>query len=137
MAELTAHADGQTDSAKIVVEGPPAALPATSAQTLALAVHELSTNAAKYGALAQAGGKLTVRWKLDPDGSESRVLLEWRESGVVMPEADAPRRKGYGTELIQRALPYQLRTKTELQFGPDGVHCTITLPVRVGGGKNS
>jgi two-component sensor histidine kinase len=57
------------------------------------------------------------------------IVLEWRESGVTMPRSESPKRKGYGSELIERALPYQLRAKTKLEFGPDGVRCAILVPV--------
>jgi two-component sensor histidine kinase len=57
------------------------------------------------------------------------VTLEWRESGVEIPQSEQPRRKGYGMELIKRALPYQLNAKTDLVFGEDGVRCLIAVPV--------
>jgi two-component sensor histidine kinase len=129
-AELHAHADGDTASDKIEIEGPPVALPATSAQALGLAIHELATNAVKYGALAQPEGKLKVSWKLEADEAERRVVFEWSESGVKMPEDGPPKRRGYGSELIERALPYQLRAKTDFEFRPDGVRCAIVAPVR-------
>jgi PAS domain S-box-containing protein len=132
-AELRAHGDGGLESGKISVDGPPVALPAISAQALGLALHELATNAVKYGALQQGAGHLAVRWSLGQAGAEPVVSLEWRESGVNLPMAGPPARKGYGCELIERALPYQLRARTSLEFGPDGVRCAITLPVSVDG----
>jgi two-component sensor histidine kinase len=124
-AELEAHGDG--DPGKVRVEGPPVALPAGSAQTLALVLHELATNAVKYGALKRPAGRLAVTWAVEGDGR--RVLLEWREGGVPMAEDAPPRRKGYGSELIERALPYQLGAETRLEFGADGVRCAIAMPV--------
>ena len=105
------------------------ALPPTAAQALGLALHELATNAVKYGALAQPTGKLEVTWELKAKKPNSEIALEWRESGVSMPEVGSPKRKGYGRELIERALPYQLSAKTQLEFGPDGVRCAISVPV--------
>jgi PAS domain S-box-containing protein len=129
--ELEAHGDGGADPGKVRVEGPPVALPAGSAQTLALALHELATNAIKYGALKQLAGRLAVTWAVEGDGR--RVLLEWRETGVLSVAEDTlPRRKGYGSELIERALPYQLGAETRLEFGVDGVHCAIVVPVEAG-----
>ena len=125
-SELEAHDDG--DAGKVRVAGPPVALPANSAQALALAVHELATNAVKYGALRQQAGRLSVTWSLADEDGEERVVLDWVESDVTMPEPSLPRRKGYGTELIERALPYQLRAKTRLEFGPDGLRCRIIAP---------
>ena len=126
-AELEAHRNGDADPDKVRVGGPPVALPAGSAQTLALALHELATNAVKYGALDRPAGKLAVTWAVE--GSGRRVLLEWRESGVPMAEDARPGRKGYGSELIERALPYQLGAETKLEFGADGVRCAIVVPV--------
>ena len=129
-AELAAHVSGALDTDKIEVEGPEVNLPATAAQALALGVHELATNAVKYGALAQPGAKLTVVWSVSREGPQRVATINWRESGVAMPERAEGVRKGYGTELITRALPYQLKAKTELTYGSDGVRCTIAVPVK-------
>lgn len=132
-AELAAHADGAESSGKLVIDGPPVLLPATSAQAFALAIHELATNAVKYGALNQPAGKLEIRWSFQGDAApEPRVVLDWRESEVKMPDPALPARKGYGSELIERALPYQLHAETRLEFGPDGVRCRIIAPVESG-----
>jgi len=128
-AELAAHSDSELISSKIKVRGPPVPLPPNSAQALGLALHELATNAVKYGALAQPTGRLEVTWELKVKERIAEISLEWRESGVSMPPAESPKRKGYGSELIERALPYQLSAKTRLEFGPDGVHCAILVPV--------
>ena len=130
--ELVAHGDDAMESGRIRLEGPPVSLPAISAQAMGLAVHELATNAVKYGALGHETGRLSVTWRLERDGAAPRVALEWREGGVPLPPDGPPRRKGYGTELIERALPYQLRARTRLEFGSDGVRCTIAVPVKEG-----
>lgn len=129
-AELVAHGDGATYTAKIAVDGPDVTLAATAAQALALGIHELATNAVKYGALAQPGGKLTVTWSVSGHGRDGVVTIDWQESGVVMPARSEGSRKGYGTELITRALPYQLNATTELVHQPDGVRCTIAVPIK-------
>ena len=123
-AELSPYGDdGQSE--KIRVEtGKPVALTATTAQTVALALHELATNAVKHGALSQPEGRLSVRWNVEGDVAR----LRWRESGVAMPEG-GPSRRGYGSELIEQALPYQLGAQTRLEFGTDGVRCEITVPI--------
>jgi PAS domain S-box-containing protein len=131
-AELAALGDSEIASGRIMLDGPKVMLPATSVQTISLALHELATNAVKYGALAQPSGRLTVTWRQEIKNGDAHVLLEWRESGVRMVESGSPRRKGYGSELILRALPYQLKAKTRLEFGPDGVLCEIVVPVRAG-----
>jgi PAS domain S-box-containing protein len=126
-AELFAHLNGSvTDKADIT--GPPVPLGANAAQALGLALHELTTNAVKYGALSQPSGRLAVRWSTSTTGSEPAVLLEWEESGVTMAEAEHGR-KGYGRELIERALPYQLAAKTKFELRPRGVYCAIAVPM--------
>jgi len=130
-AELAAHA--AFDDARVALDGPAGVrLRSSSVQTLALALHELATNASKYGALAQPEGRLAVRWRVatGADG-ERRIEVEWCECGAAMP-AEADTRQGYGRELIERVLPYQLQAQTSYQLGPDGVHCAITL--RITGG---
>jgi PAS domain S-box-containing protein len=126
-AELAAHIETDVASNKIQLGGPTVALPATAAQALGLALHELATNAVKYGALSQSQGKLEVRWEVKEKKPTPEVALRWRETGVSI--AGAPKRKGYGRELIERALPYQLNAKTQFEFGPDGVRCQILVPI--------
>jgi two-component sensor histidine kinase len=126
--ELAALSGTNVDGNKIVVAGPAVALPPTAAQALGLALHELATNATKYGAIAQPSGKLEVTWKVNMLDRERVVSLEWRESGVKM-DGTRPARKGYGSELIERALPYQLQAKTKLEFAPEGVRCEIEVPI--------
>lgn len=113
-------------------------LRSSTVQTLAMALHELATNAVKYGALGQPGGRLTVTWRLEPAGPGLRPWLhiDWRECGVTMPAADgATSGGGQGRELIEQALPYQLGARTALTLEPDGAHCTIALPVSASSGE--
>ena len=128
--ELHAHGVGDT-SGRISVQGPPVVLSASAAQVLALAFHELATNAVKYGALRQPAGKLSVTWQADDAGDEQIARIEWREAGIEIHEG--PKRKGYGSELIERALPYQLGARTRLELGRDGVHCEIVIPTKRNG----
>lgn len=121
------------DLERVRLDGPPGViLRSSTVQTLAMALHELATNAMKYGALAQPAGTLTITWRTTAsDGGGRPVLhIDWREAGVVMPAADAPARgSGQGRDLIEKALPYQLNAKTTYTLKSDGVHCTITLPI--------
>ena len=121
------------DSDRVTLTGPDGiALRSSTVQTFALAMHELATNALKYGALAQPKGRLAIAWRLDRAARDGRPWLhvDWRESGVAMPAGGAPPRGGgSGRELIERALPYQLGARTTFVMERDGVHCTIALPV--------
>jgi PAS domain S-box-containing protein len=112
----------------------PAGVPlrSTMVQTLALAIHELATNSTKYGALSPNGGHLDVRWHVEPaNGDRDPILhVEWKESGVKMPEPLVPARGGgYGRELIENALPYQHGAQVSFALEPDGVRCTIALAI--------
>ena len=132
-AELDAHGAANGPAGRLTLEGP-ADVPLRSAtvQTFALALHELATNAVKYGAFAAPDGHLSVRWRVEPALGDDlpRLHVEWLESGVVMPHVSAaPRGSSYGRELIERALPYQLRAETRYELGPDGVRCTIAVPI--------
>jgi PAS domain S-box-containing protein len=115
------------------LEGPQGVrLRSSTVQTLALALHELATNAVKYGALGQPQATLHVTWLLEPNGPGGRPWLhiDWQENGVDMPpDGEAPRGGGRGRELIEQALPYQLNAKTSYELGPDGVRCRISIPV--------
>jgi PAS domain S-box-containing protein len=125
-AELEAHGAGEDAE----IGGPPVELAPNAAQAIALALHELATNAVKYGALRQPPGKLEIKWQLYEKDGESRVILNWLETNVDMTDSPlAPRRKGYGRELIERALPHQLNATTKLEFTADGVRCLVELPL--------
>jgi PAS domain S-box-containing protein len=117
------------DRDRVALHGPPGIrLRSGTVQTLAMALHELATNAVKYGALGQPGARLAILWRLlepAPDG-RPKLLIDWRESGVRMPGAPG---RGQGRDLIEKALPYQLKAQTRFVLGADGVHCTIALPV--------
>jgi PAS domain S-box-containing protein len=129
--ELAAH--GAFDKpGKVTLDGPAGInLRSGSVQTFAMAIHELTTNAVKYGALGQADGRLGISWGLDPlvDGGETWLSLTWAETGVTMPEGDTPPPSGYGRELIERALPFQLQARTTYALTRDGVRCTIAAPI--------
>ncbi|MBL6459404.1 PAS domain-containing protein [Belnapia sp. T6] len=124
--ELRAYAAGQ--DGRVTIAGPSIALSLDRVQVLALALHELTTNAVKYGALKEETGQLQIRWSVEDDADGGPLLIvDWRESGVTMPPDIS--RRGYGRELIERALTYTARAKTQLTFGDDGVCCWIEMPL--------
>lgn len=133
-AELSAHAAFANGDTHVTLDGLSGVrLRSSTVQTFALALHELATNAVKYGALSQAGARLAVRWHVEPaaDSDGQQLCVDWRESGVVMPEAGAKCQSGYGRELIERALPYQLGARTTYELGACGVHCTLSMPLAI------
>jgi two-component sensor histidine kinase len=115
----------------IELEGPPVRLSPKAAEVLTLAVHELTTNAVKYGALGALGGRVAVRWSLSERERVSWLTLVWQETGTSVATA-APRRQGFGTELIEVRVPYELGGSGALQFRPGGVRCEIELPLTAG-----
>ena len=131
--ELSAQSIYVGEDGPVTLDGPRGVpLRSRTVQTLAMVLHELATNAIKYGALKQPNGHLAVRWRLEAMGEDGKpwLRLDWKESGVKMPPVDAsPNGTGQGRELIERALPYQFDAETTFAMEPDGVHCTISLPV--------
>jgi PAS domain S-box-containing protein len=109
------------------IEGPNVRLQAKAAETVALAIHELATNAVKYGALSAEQGGIAVEWSIEEAPEQPRLVLRWIETGVKL-SGETPTRRGFGTELIERTLAYDLGGKASLDFTPDGLHCTISLP---------
>ncbi len=116
---------------RVVLEGPAGIqLRSATVQTMALVLHELTTNATKHGALSGASGRLTIRWDVVGTAHERQLHVDWREEGVAMDEhATRGKSRGYGLELIERALPYQLDARTTSHFGSDGIRCTIDVPL--------
>jgi two-component system CheB/CheR fusion protein len=133
--ELGAHVPlaGDKEESRVTLDGPSGVeLRSLHVQTLALGLHELTTNAVKYGAFAHPEGRLAVRWHVrEAPSGPARLVVDWRETGVPdMPRPDeSARGGGYGRQLIERALPYQLGAKTDYRFESDGVHCVIELPL--------
>jgi PAS domain S-box-containing protein len=96
-------------------------------QTLSMVLHELTTNAAKHGALSTDAGLVSVRWHRAPDaGREASFCIEWQETRG--PAVQTPRRSSYGTEVIRNLVPYQLGGTVDLEFPAEGVRCLIAIP---------
>src|SRR4051812_9002704 len=114
---------GISGAAKIEVSGPAISLEPATAQILALALHELATNAVKYGALSSPSGVVDVSWELD----SGNLILQWIETGG--PATKAPSSRGFGTKLITATCETQLRGKTNFGWLPQGLHCTLSVPI--------
>lgn len=109
---------------RVRIDGPELALQPLAAQSVAMVLHELATNAAKHGALSRKGGQVEVVWTVEPD---ERLRLRWAERGGPM--VTTPTRRGFGTSVIRRALGGALRGETKLDWRPEGVVCLLELPV--------
>jgi len=128
--ELAALSVNGGDRGRVTFDGPKGVgLLSGTLQTLAMAVHELTTNAVKYGALKQPNGHLIIRWRLETpeERREPWLHVDWKESGVEMPTSVGG--TGQGRALIERVLPDQFGARTTFALDADGVHCTISLPV--------
>ena len=112
---------------KVKTAGPPVRLRPKAAETLGLALHELTTNAVKFGALCLPGGHLTITWRKELFREDPCVRFEWREEGV--PDCAPPTHRGFGRDLIERTVPYELRGATRLSFEAGGVRCAIDIPL--------
>jgi PAS domain S-box-containing protein len=110
------------DDARIAASGPDVSLEPRTAQTLALALHELSTNAAKYGALSVASGRVGLNWELQPDS----LVLHWSESGG--PAAKPPPTPGFGIRVISTSIERQLEGKADFDWQPAGLNCSLRVP---------
>lgn len=122
-AELLPYASASDH--QVDLEGPDVELAPNDALSLGLAMHELATNAAKYGPLSTSGGMVSVHWSLVGD---ALVRIEWQESGG--PPVSQKRGRGFGTDLIERIVAKELNNPVELDFDPAGVRCVLTIPVR-------
>ncbi len=115
----------------IALDGPAVALPDAILQTLTLALHELAANATEHGALANGEGRLDVKWHTDRDGEgDPHLTLEWVETGIPPPPDDwDPMIRGYGRQLIERALPHALRATVRYELDRSGLRCNVGVPL--------
>jgi two-component system CheB/CheR fusion protein len=120
--ELEAYTPDSPD--RVRIEGEPVFLPADVATPLALVLHELATNASKYGSLSRPGGTVHVSGSIQPHSSQRILKLVWQEQGG--PQVNPPRETGLGTTLIDTAIP---GARVSREFRPDGLRCTIDAPL--------
>jgi PAS domain S-box-containing protein len=123
--ELEPFDDGS--GRRIRLEGPRVVLPSDIAVPLGMAVHELTTNAAKYGALSELGSSVHVRWDVVGADNERKLWWEWKELGG--PKVEVPTREGFGSRLLRRVLNMQIGAEVDIDFAPDGLQVTVTVPL--------
>jgi PAS domain S-box-containing protein len=112
--------DGET---RVRIDGPNLLLEPNTAQAIAVTLHELSTNAAKYGALSGPGGQIQIEWSRAADG---KLVLRWTETGG--PPVIRPTRRGFGTRVMDSMIRGQLKGEIQVDWRPEGLTCEITLP---------
>jgi PAS domain S-box-containing protein len=121
--EFAPYSTGNTD-----ISGPSITLRPEVAQAVAMVLHELATNAAKYGALSNRAGRVSVRWFWPQNGIPNQgLVIDWREAGG--PPVSAPSASGYGTSIIRELIPFEVGGKAELVFASEGVICRLEIPV--------
>ena len=113
--------------ARFEVQGPALRVAPKAAVALAMALHELATNAVKYGALSVDQGRVAVTWSLASRESDRRLVLDWRERGG--PPVKAPERKGFGSRLLVQGLTADLGAAAQLTYDPAGLQCRIDAPL--------
>ncbi|CAA9275700.1 MAG: Phytochrome, two-component sensor histidine kinase [uncultured Acetobacteraceae bacterium] len=116
---------GERQQERTRLSGPPVLIEPQALTVLALVTHELATNAAKYGGLSDHHGNVEVEWRFEEDGS---LYLSWRESGG--PVVVAPNRRGFGTTIIERSVPFELQGRAALRYAPTGLEAEFTIPAR-------
>ena len=115
------------DDARLVLEGDDLVLPGESAHALGLILHELATNAAKYGALSAPEGVVRIAWRAWDRSDMPGLAIDWRETGG--PSVEVPERRGFGTRLIERSLATEGGSGS-IDYAPEGVHARLELGLR-------
>jgi two-component sensor histidine kinase len=118
---------GLKNSPRLRAVGPEIRVTPQCALILSMIVHELATNAAKYGALSNDSGEILVDWAKREDGSGAHLNLRWREVGG--PPVQPPAKSGFGSRLIEQSITHQLRGHAKIEYLPDGVVCTLDCPL--------
>ncbi|MEH3119642.1 MAG: sensor histidine kinase [Methylorubrum populi] len=116
---------------QVAISGPSLRLRPGAAEVFSMAIHELAVNAVEHGALTVPQGRIRVTWTVSPPAAPEtrpRLTFAWTESGLGT-LAPTPAHRGFGMEVLERSLRYELKADTDLAFEPDGLCCTISLPL--------
>lgn len=119
---------GEAERERITLQGPEVALRHATIQILALAIHELSTNSRKYGALSGRRGRLAVTWQVQATQDGPQLNIDWLEQDIIATEL-GQLGGGYGRQLIERGIPHNLGGQTHYELEADRLHCTINVPL--------
>jgi PAS domain S-box-containing protein len=125
-----------TTGSNVEIGGPEVMLNAEAGQTMATVLHELVTNAAKYGALSVPSGRVSIRWRVPLNGSATdKLVLTWRETGgpLVVP----PRKSSYGMQVVRELVPYELGGTVDHVLAPEGAQCQLEIPLAHVSGRTS
>ncbi|QGY00920.1 sensor histidine kinase [Methylobacterium mesophilicum SR1.6/6] len=112
---------------RATIDGPHVRLRPKAALVLALAVHELTSNGVEHGFLALPQGRVTVSWRVEPSSPEPTLVLTWKEEGGT--GVTKPAQRGFGTALLEDMLAYEIDARSALTYEPDGLRCTLLIPL--------
>jgi PAS domain S-box-containing protein len=126
LAEIVRREFAPYTTNKTTIDGPSVTLRAEATQAVAMVLHELTTNAAKYGGLSARGGGVLLRWRWLRNGLGARLAIEWQEVGG--PRVAPPSRSGYGTSIVREVIPFELGGSVDLEFAAEGVRCRLEIP---------
>lgn len=126
---------GASEGERAILTGPDVHLQPRMGQILALAIHELAVNAVEHGALGSNTGRVEVNWNVATDETKATLIFVWKERGLS--ELVKPLRDGFGTEVLTKTLAYEFEATTTLAFEPDGLRCTIGLPINERGARHA
>ena len=121
-SQLAHFIDRESD--RVTIEGPDIRLKPEAAQSLGLALHELAANAAKHGALSGSAGRVDINWQ--PAAEDGGIVLLWRETRG--PKVSTPKRRGFGSMVIEHNLTRALDAEVTLDFGAEGLTCRVAVP---------
>jgi PAS domain S-box-containing protein len=119
--EFAPYASGDSS-----IGGPSITLKAEATAALAMVLHELTTNAAKYGAFSNGSGRVLLKWWWLQNSGPARLVIDWQEVGG--PPVQSPSRLGYGTSVVRELIPFELGGSVDLVFGKDGLRCRMEIP---------
>nr|WP_280177969.1 HWE histidine kinase domain-containing protein [Methylobacterium haplocladii] len=128
--ELTPYIETEEDGSledRVTLDGPEVDLPSDVAVPIGMAIHELTTNAAKYGALSTRQGRISVSWSIVPGGEAGILHFAWRESEG--PRVSVPSRQGFGSRLLQRVLTTQVQATVHSEYAPEGFRLVMQAPL--------
>ncbi len=108
------------------LRGPSVTLKAEAAQAVAMVLHELTTNAAKFGAFSKRNGRVLLKWCWQQNDGPPRLAIDWKEVGG--PPVEEPTRSGYGTSVVRELIPFELEGTVDLDFAKDGLRCRLEIP---------
>jgi two-component system CheB/CheR fusion protein len=128
LKELQPYAEGDH---RLGLSGPPVRLRPKAALSLGMVLHELATNAAKHGGLSTERGRVAVVWSAEGEDPAARLVLRWTESDGPLVTQKEPERRGFGSELIERQLRYDLNGTIATEFAEAGLRATLSLPIAV------